>query len=278
MGGAPGVVFAGQPLPPSCPLANYQPYIGLEEWENRTRGLADEVLPTKRCELRDYFRGEAEDLVLQGVAGGASAASYEGVDAFGPIRTPLPSSPGLAAGPAFSARLGRPPSSPPLDATSWETAAAGAAAPTSSESSMGGDVKTTPRILAPRRRVCLPKLGRVGPRSFPSASEVHWGGVRETAAPIHAETLPSHAEPLIKVVHPSAVNGIDYVSPGAPRKVRSSEPHMKGREMRPAREKNTRLSRRLQDLLKCDNVRIGASDKHPSRTFEAVPQQNLRVE
>jgi len=50
-----------------------------------------------------------------------------------------------------------------------------------------------------------------------------------------------------------------------------------GRQMRPMREMNLNSKKRLNELLKLPTMKIEAAEIHPSRNYDVIPTQNLRV-
>lgn len=178
------------------------------------------------------------DYVPSPVLGPASAS--DAASALSGASRPLPAPPAPAPTPPL----------PPVEAPAAPAAVASRSAAAS--------VEPSPRRL---RRV---QLTRATPRS---ASD----------SPMDVGVLEK-VEVYVKKVA-SNDNGISHNSwhEDAPKVASRDLRPYASRDVRHAREKNSTCRNRLNELLALPHVRIGASDKHASKAFEAVPAQNLRV-
>lgn len=231
----------------------YHRYVGLEEFEARTAHLQKEVLPTKRTKLSEYDCQDDFPSALAAMTGDVQRIENDSI----------------------LAGMG--------EASSVERLVEGKPAKTTDKAATLHDVKlartgirpqqqelkfaqTTPRpgavaaakLISPRLRIKLPRPGG-----------------SEDAAPIE-----SNFDLVIKKVGLNALPevGDPYRFWDLPQVRAQDQSRYSTAQMRPAREKNSVSRNRLGDLLKLPKTRIGAQDKHPSRSFETIPSQNLRVE
>lgn len=285
-------------------LARYQDYTSLREWELLTGGLHKEQLPARRNHLGEYRQVTELNLGPQYGQG----TSFPFVPT--PPRAMNQGEPKMSADffvvhaerPPCDADALQQPSLPPPQAA-WHGLSASPAcqaeaeAPTASQCGaflpvsevLGGSA----RLLQP----VAPASSSSSPRHAPMVGGLRGHGLACRSSPRqHRPTdhpapggfgLPEaraapEVNPRIRTVHASdtgRAGGIDGMGSATKAKIvdkdRSHYPSAK--DMRPARRINGESKRRLNELLKLPEARIEAADTHPSRKFQTVPTENLRV-
>jgi len=262
-------------------IANYEPYMPLQQWEALTGQLSREVMPCKRDQLEEYVAvGSHSQQVPQALSltlelPGLAVAS----DAPGLQRLPL------QAG-CLSSR------SPEAAKAASGSMAARQMNATSPTRVVGRIVaQQTPRAVdpyGPLPRALDPRTGappRVealniytenvnsGPPSPRNAYDQLFG---EDSEPFCEEGVMT-----VSRVKPNALGKNTGYAARGPDKRRVSDKdrarYGNGRQMKPARQQNLSSKKRLNELLKLPAMRIEPGQQHPSKYYGLIPTQNLRV-
>eukprot|EP00929_Paragymnodinium_shiwhaense_P058734 TRINITY_DN29426_c0_g2_i1.p1 TRINITY_DN29426_c0_g2~~TRINITY_DN29426_c0_g2_i1.p1 ORF type:complete len:323 (-),score=80.50 TRINITY_DN29426_c0_g2_i1:261-1229(-) len=285
----------GDPLK-AGPGINYQPYVGLQEWEALTSRLAREQMPIKRRQLRDYAASPealsptmpAATLTADSAAAGAAAleaASSLPAAVEAMVLTPPTQSSSSSAAPraAFAAEA------EPRALQSDAPLSGSSGSPLHPTVTFAQTHESFPPQAAqqPRLRVRVPRPGASSSTSTPRmpsgeapASKITLLKMDE-AQPGEVWQLPLQQLDLqVNKVNPQHCidSELNARAKPLPRKVVSQEQAYAAHQLRPARERNVVCRQRISELVdKAALVRVGAKDKHPSRSFESVPSANLRV-
>jgi len=227
---------------------SYQPYVGLQEWENIKASVAHEVIPTRRFHMSDYKVPEEEshsEAVASGLEGAHSAVPQD-----------------MAAGPA--AGLGQ--------------CQSGKRSPR--------DASASPKVDALQRWLVAKEQALQFP-SLPIAIPNHSPRQRPTKAVgrliCASSTSPRHGQEQSLEVQVNTVNPTNLAPKRRDGPVRAPQIRDKDREkypsgklMRPVRKANADSWQKLTEVLDSPG-RINAKESHPSRAFNVVPKTNLRV-
>eukprot|EP00927_Polykrikos_kofoidii_P030279 TRINITY_DN26073_c0_g1_i1.p1 TRINITY_DN26073_c0_g1~~TRINITY_DN26073_c0_g1_i1.p1 ORF type:complete len:295 (+),score=39.29 TRINITY_DN26073_c0_g1_i1:302-1186(+) len=258
------------------PLATYQGYVGLKDWE--------EKVPVKRLELRDYIEEPQHSADVNQTSMGA---------------VPRLVTPSLAGDSVPSARTAD--TFPRLvESRAPYSARFSNEVPVAHES-RGGDVRgmahmppeaddattSSPRWLPPaipsetpraRIRRRLPPPGSTPEELGPVGNAVTEGasiplGLQSPEAP--------RAELTIRTVRAVSRGQVKSDHTGfreSPRITSQDKAVYAPAQLRPARRTNITCRKRLDELLELPSSGIVATGKHASRAYTAIPGQNLRVE
>ncbi|CAE6931170.1 unnamed protein product [Symbiodinium sp. CCMP2592] len=227
---------------------SYQPYVGLQEWENIKASVAHEVIPTRRFHMSDYKVPEEES------HSEAVASGLEGVQPAVPQD--------MATGPA--AGLGR--------------CQSGKRSPR--------DASASPKVDALQRWLVAKEQALQFP-SLPIAIPNHSPRQRPTKAVgrliCASATSPREGQEQSLEVQVNTVNPTNLAPKRRDGPVRAPQIRDKDREkypsgklMRPVRKANADSWQKLTEVLDSPG-RINAKESHPSRAFNVVPKTNLRV-
>lgn len=285
-------------------LSYYRPYVGLQQWEALTSELKKEIVPTKRSVMKDYIlaRETAQtDLEVDGDASGVASgtASRSGTRTSTRVGRDSVSGPSSRLGSQRASDGG--PLLPPvfLGATPASAGASGDASGFSGKRCAQGQSQSS-GARSPRCRSdnTVSGAGTAVSTREGAGADVGEEATQEVAARIGAATEAATprfvcaarvaAGPatdacpgalVVRTVHPArgpAAPG-PVVSGHAGKVVDKDRGAYALKELRPAREKNTDSKRKLEELLKLPKAQINAAQQHPSRAFQVVPSQNLRV-
>lgn len=239
-------------------LANYQAYVGLQEWEAIKQSVDSQAVPVKRTQLCHYLQlAPTEAMVAAGASGRGNA---------GEVPAPHPRPPVAPAPLPTPAALPTPlPAPAPVALPSPAESITRAAG----RMCMGLSPRPPAAAAAPPRVVVLHAAAASPPRVVvEEADGAAFGGI-------------SALQLQVRTVAPNAVVVADGRTrhKGAPPRVQDRDKaiYPSAREMRPARKKNSVSKRRLNELLDLPKDKVDATELHPSKSFGVVPAQNLRV-
>mmetsp|Transcript_79663 Transcript_79663/g.223464 ORF Transcript_79663/g.223464 Transcript_79663/m.223464 type:complete len:363 (-) Transcript_79663:21-1109(-) len=297
-----GIMIPGSGEQKAKLLEKYSGYVGLEEWEAVKRSVARDVVPVVRGSISDYLGQERSQPPTASDRDGSAGFSLPSSYSTGPATASQPATdPSSAGGSGGATATGSAPAASSMGSRGDRASstgggeAASTSAPTGSSSSappelraISGGVADEPstRIAG---RICVgavsPRLGASMPRPMahapaPGEAPPYEGGYRME------ETAFYDGEPIqkcqVRTVAANAVGPVDsWRRPmrGGPPRVQDRDQfrYASARQMRPAREQNDVSRRRLNELLKLPKNHLDASKQHPSRFFNLVPSQNLRI-
>lgn len=254
----------------------YRQYTRLEEWEAVNKKLAREVVPVKRHAMADY----AAD-----AGGGAGVAALDHAPAPGSaaeapaaVASPEPAVPNTRR----SATAGAP--STQVAGRMCVGLAGPGEAGTPAASTHGAGQAGWAAAGGPRMALPVPQL-QAFPPGRPDTAAPPASSAAAVAAAATAQRPSSEPEGIsvrVQTVQANAVAGHStrqleprHSSPRVMDKERAIYAHAK--EMRSSRKRNTESKKRLSELLGSPSARIEATNRHPSRSFDVVPSQNVRV-
>ncbi|CAE7880257.1 unnamed protein product, partial [Symbiodinium necroappetens] len=276
---------------------SYQPYVGLQEWENIKASVAHEVIPTRRFHMSDYKVPEVEESHSEAVAGLEGAHSVPQDMAAGLAGGLQPSGPLAPLRLHFSAGANEVQRSkskhvtlaagnePPLPISGGARLLLYRSTP-SAVPDKHRDASASPKVDALQRWLVAKEQALQFP-SLPIAIPNHSPRQRPTKAVgrliCASSASPRHGQEQSLEVQVNTVNPTNLAPKRRDGPVRApqirdkdKEKYPSGKLMRPVRKANADSWQKLTEVLDSPG-RINAKESHPSRAFNVVPKTNLRV-